>query len=67
MCRLQLMTEVAKSPTGRRRTSRMSEEGREIAREILTSGALAEALRQVDEMELEAQFHEAQARQRKQE
>ncbi len=61
------MTDVAKSPTRRKSAPRISEEGREIGRKILTSGALAEALREVDEMELEAQLHEAQARQRKQE
>lgn len=61
------MTEVADAPINNKGNSRMSEEGREIARKILTSGALTEALRQVDEMELEAQLHEAQARQRKQE
>lgn len=57
-----MMTEIADAPISNKGNSRMSEEGREIARKILTSGALAEALRQVDEMELEAQFHEAQAR-----
>lgn len=62
-----MMTEVADAPISNKGNSRMSEEGREIARKILTSGALTEALRQVDEMELEAQLHEAQARQRKQE
>lgn len=45
----------------------MSAEDREIIRKILTSGALDEALSEVDEMELEAQLHEAQARQRKRE
>lgn len=57
-----MMTEVADAPISNKGNSRMSEEGREIARKILTSGALTEALRQVDEMELEAQLHEAQAR-----
>ena len=61
------MTDIVDSPTGQISMPRVSAEGREIARKILTSGALAEALRQVDEMELEAQVHEAQARQRKQE
>lgn len=67
VCRLQLMTDVAKSPTGRKGDPRMSAKDREIARKILTSGALEEALKEVDEMELEAQLHEAQARQRKRE
>lgn len=67
MGRLHLMTDLAKSPARKRGASRISEEGREIARKILTSGALEEALREVDEMELEAQLHEARARQRKQE
>ena len=61
------MTDVAKSPTSKRSTSRISAEGREVIRTIIKSGALEEALREVDEMELEAQLHEAQARQRKQE
>ncbi len=62
-----MMTEVADAPISNKGNSRMSEQGREIARKILTSGALTEALKQVDEMELEAQLHETQARQRKQE
>lgn len=64
---LQLMTDLAKSPTKKRGASRISEEGREIIGEIIKSGALEEALREVDEMELEAQIHEANARRRKQE
>ena len=67
MCRLQLMTEVADSSISKKGASRMSAESREIARQILKSGALDEALREVDEMELEAQLHEAQARRRKRE
>lgn len=61
------MTDVADSPIGKRNTPRMNAKDREIIGEILTSGALDEALREVDEMELEAQLHEAQARQRKRE
>ena len=64
---LQLMTDLAKSTTSKRGNSRISEEGREIIRKIVKSGALDEALREVDEMELEAQIHEAKARRRKQE
>ncbi len=58
------MTDVARSPTSKRSTSRIGAEGREVIRTIIKSGALEEALREVDEMELEAQLHEAQARQR---
>ncbi|WP_419925145.1 hypothetical protein [Candidatus Poriferisocius sp.] len=61
------MPDIAQSPTSKRNSSPISAKDREIARKILTSGALDEALREVDEMELEAQLHEAQARQRKQE
>ena len=61
------MTDTARSSTSRRNASRISAEGREIIQTIVKSGALDEALREVDEMELEAQIHEAQARRRKQE
>ncbi len=62
-----MMADTARSSTSRRNASRISSEGREIIQTIVKSGALDEALREVDEMELEAQIHEAQARRRKQE
>lgn len=59
------MTDIAESPTGRKDMRRMTEEDHKVAKEILQSGALEEALLQLDAEDLEIQHRELEARQRK--
>ena len=57
------MTDIVDSPTAQISMPRVSAEDREIARDILESGVLKDALRQVDVEEQEIRRREIEARQ----
>ena len=57
------MTDIADSPTGQISMPRVNAEDRDIARDILESGVLEDALRQVDVEEQEIRRREIEARQ----